>query len=92
MRTYQLHNKFLHLLLDNCSITQLKHLPDAQQNFDENERKKEATATFAEYIFNQTWIIFFRSKKQYRTKKNILKATGRTDRITNGTKAPFYAE
>ena len=35
----------------------MKHLPDAQQNFaeelcwlDENEKKKEATATFVEYI------------------------------------------
>ena len=78
----------------------MKHLPDAQQNFaeelcwlNENEKKKKQQQLFWNISkVNHTWIIFFRSKKQYRTKKNILKAIGRTDTITNRTKAPFYAE
>ena len=81
----------------------MKNLPDAQQNFaeelcwlNENEKKKKQQQLLWNISkvskVNHTWIIFFRSKKQYRTKKNILKAIGRTDTITNRTKAPFYTE
>ena len=53
------------------------------------EKRKQQQLLWNIAKVNHTWIIFFQSKKQYQTKKNILKAIGRTDRITNGTKSAF---